>query len=390
MPPRTTEPAATATPQTRHVSSGGSPLALVKPQVRRAYRDLLCLMHSQDMTEGSSLPPHETLRRRIRCGSNVLDEAMRLLVDDGVISRSRNLGTTVRELSRVAAHTWSIAVVAVDEPVYAVKPLAEHYLRRALLERGCADRTYLTKPSARGVRQDLQLSDCVALAEDVESGKVDGILSLVRLRPGPVPIVHVMTAKTGGPRVSLDLGAFVTDAAKHLISRGSRRLALICGNDIPTRELGSSLLSQIASEASLPKPRIIESQPRAWEGARLAAELIALSPSHRPSGLIVCDDHVASGLTAALCAHPEYQPNIAVLANLQLPMPMARSVTRFVLDIRQLADAAVETILRKVLCGASDRSASDFRMIRSRMLPIEAEALAVDPSPGGIRRVYLV
>lgn len=367
-------------------SGESSPLALVKPQVRRAYRDLLCLMHSQDMTQGSALPPHETLRRSIRCGSNVLDEAMQLLVDDGVITRSRSLGTTVRELSRVAAHTWSIAVVAIDEPEYAVKPLAEHYLRRALLERGCADRTYLTKPSVRGKRQDLPLSDCVALAEDVESGKVDGILSLVRLRSGPVPIVHVMTAQTDAPWVTLDFGAFVKDAAGHLVLQGARKLALICGSDRATGEQGEALLAAIASEASLPKPRVIEAKPRAWEGARLAAELIAMSPSHRPSGLIVSDDHVASGLTAALCAFPEYQPQIAVLANLQLPMPMARPVTRFVLDIRELADVAVEAVLRRVLGAGSARDDEAVRMIRAKLLPIEQEHLSLSSNQVPTRR----
>jgi DNA-binding LacI/PurR family transcriptional regulator len=85
-------------------------------------------------------------------------------------------------------------------------------------------------------------------------------------------------------------------------------------------------------------------------GWRVAEQLLDMPEEKRPDGLIVIDDRIATGLTAALAtADGDYRPEMVVQTNRQSPLAFALPVVHFEVDVDELARRAVRNLMQRLL-----------------------------------------
>lgn len=321
-----------------------------KPSVRTAYRKVLRYIHKQNLDPGDKLPTQLQLRKALSLGNDTLDEAMQLLVANGVVKRQQKVGTIVCDPVRPAPAVWTIGITQSDHEGFGYGGILEFYLRKFLGEVGCEDRTFFRPVPA--IDRPHTIEDFHGLPEAIEAEQLDLIVTQEHL-----PTDQVLTFHLGdGPDIEFgyvqDNAAFTADACEALVARGCHRLAII---GEPTEYLSRFRMETMRRGfASLNHPELslelIAYEGTALYGGRDAADrLLGRPPSSRPSGLILCDDYVAQGLTDRLRENADYHPWIATTANKQVPLAFARPVIRLEIDIEQVARHASEMIAARLL-----------------------------------------
>lgn len=330
------------------ISSAHNHLAASSKRVQGIYRELLHLIHTNGLKPGDLLPPHEQLRQQIKTGSNLLHESISMLVSDGVLERIRGTGTRVLRTDIVSLQTWTVGVPVFDELTYGFRPMLEHYIRRALLQNGCSDRSFLSLPGVHKLKRPLKTSDFAGLEEDIEAKQIDGIISFHALDAEGVPTISVANSASASLKVDIDDPKFVEDAIDALLTKNRKGIAIIGPKAYNTRRK-----KRLKKRNDLSgKIYWIEQMGMGGieAGEECARLFIELSEKHKIDAFVTLDEIIANSIIQILRDKGRKIPAIAVQVNQQVPIPLiAQEIIRFEIDIRQLADTAVEKLVQKLL-----------------------------------------
>jgi DNA-binding LacI/PurR family transcriptional regulator len=328
-----------------------------RSQVSRAARELIRFIYTQNLGVDDRLPPQSELVQKIEFSNDTLSEAMRALVDAGVLTRKRRVGTVVSDRERPVRGLWRVGVAvfsAICLPFYA--QLLQRVLSR-LNELGCSSTLHMLTPGCD--RRPPVLGDFGALEADLEDGVISGVISFSDLalsdwrrvdRLG-IPICHVSAWEKAPCGVVIDQAPMVQQAVSLLLTRSCRRLTLVrCGSNEVGYNRGQLAYEATVGAAGLGErsQRVLVAGEGSHGGARIADTLLELSPKERPDGLVVLNDWVGMGLAARLAEVGSYRPTIVVQSNMQAPLAFAFPVVHFEVDVDQIATQSVDMLLERM------------------------------------------
>ncbi|WP_309380560.1 GntR family transcriptional regulator [Cerasicoccus frondis] len=331
-----------------NLASTHNHLAATSKRVRKLYRELLHYISTNNLNPGDLLPKHEELRQELKTGSNMLHEAISMLVSDGVLERVRGTGTRLIRTDIVSLQTWTVGVPIFDDLVYGFEPMLEHYLRRALIKNGCSDRTYVLKPTTRKELSNYKPEHFAGLEDDIAAQQIDAVLTFHPFACDKLPVCCVATeGRNSSMKVNIDDSGFVEGAIHELNKRNLKNIAVIGPERYNTRR-----------KAHLKKKKI--NQKLTWidqagrggidAGIHSAEEYLKLSNRKPIDAIIILDEIMANTMLQIVQNHGQKLPVIALQCNQQVPIPIiGPEVIRFELDILKLAESAVDCIVKKLM-----------------------------------------
>jgi DNA-binding LacI/PurR family transcriptional regulator len=324
----------------------------ISPESFEAYRECLRYIRRRGLKKGDRLPPQSELRKKLKICQGTLSKALDWLVDDEVLTRKRRVGTFLLETypQKPVPPIWNVGVAVPMFQWNQTWPRLTYEVHRALVRHQCQDRIYMLSPRAAPDSEidHRSLGDYTGLAGDVAAGSIDAVITHTRLDSGEVPVCHLIGPEDAEFGVLSDTAATGGEAATGLIRDGCRRLSLVLNGTSPKDAVPCwENFRRALSDAGLPCPpeRLLAFGEGRKAGFHLADHLLSLPASERPDGLVVLDDHVASGLTVALRARVDYRPALAVLVNRQTSEEFLLPVTRYENDLELLARLAVEKLV---------------------------------------------
>lgn len=335
----------------RHsIASSKHHLAASSPRVRSVYRSLLHYIYLNELKPGDLLPGHEVLRKSLRTGSITLHDSISMLVQDGVLERVRGTGTRLIRTDIISQQTWTVGVAVLDELTYGFRPMLEHYMRRALIQNGCSDRSYLSLPEVPEDKPLLKPDDFAGLPEDIEAKKVDAILSFKRLETDKVPVCCVGGGyqSISGMSVQIDDATFITEACKALRERGYRSIAIF-----GPQKYNTSRKKHLKAK-KVPCAGIIwieqASSGGIESGVKGAADFMMLNQQSPIDAIITLDETLANTLVQILRSQGYRPPAMAIQINKQIPTPLiGPDILRFEVDIKELADRSAQMVSQQLL-----------------------------------------
>jgi hypothetical protein len=330
---------------------------LASPEAFAAYRECLRYIHRQGFHAGDRLPPQSELYKKLKICQGTLSKAFEWLVEDGVLTRKRRVGTYLLETypRKPVPPIWSVGLAFPMFEGNPTWPRLAYELHRFLVRYQCRDRIYMVSPRANGVHRigHRGFGDFTGLAEDAAMGAVDAVIAQTRIDAPNVPVCYVVGPEDAQFGVVCESSAMAGEAATGLIRGGCRRLGLVL-TGIPRGGMMGKvwrIFQRTLGDCGLPCPqdRLLVAGHGREAGIRLADHLLSLPEGERPDGLVVMDDHVASGLTAGLRARGDYRPALAVQVNRQTPEEFLLPVVRYENDLALLARLTVEKLVEWLL-----------------------------------------
>ncbi len=327
-----------------------------RQQTRAAYRAILRLIQVDALQPGDLLPKQSDLLDQLGMCQGTISAAMRWLVEDGVVTRRKCAGTVLR--SRLPSNptrlVWSVGIVMPDAYETPFFPTLTHFLHKHLALNGCADRVYIISPSAPAYDtvKTRQASDFNGLAEDIDAGMLDALVTPTRLVAPELP-----TCAAAGPEwatfgVVIDHAEMVRQACRTLLAGGARHLALLT-SDEPTanhRVCRDAFAAELgATGHPLGPADCLVVTPGLAAGRQVADCLLARPALERPDATIILDDVTAQGLSVHLREAGDYRPLLAVQTNRQAPLAFALPVLHFEVDVEELARRAVAKTVAALL-----------------------------------------
>jgi DNA-binding LacI/PurR family transcriptional regulator len=231
-----------------------------------------------------------------------------------------------------------------------------HYLQERLLKSSCSFKFHL-RDSAFAKATPHTLDHFSGLQEDVSAGACDAILSSAFFSSGTssdcsekgLPLCHVGGWRETPFRVDLDFADLLRKAVA-LLAPKSKRLAFVChfGYENANPQFRAAAAEALAA-CGQPQEKAVFliSNSMLNGGAEIAARFLSLPESERPDALIVLNDVIGAGLTAALVSSGA-RPSLAIQTNRQVPMFFALPVLRFEFDLDLLAAKAVALVLERL------------------------------------------
>jgi hypothetical protein len=333
-----------------------------QPRVAVACRELVRCIVTRGLKSGDVFPSHQELLALLSTSNNTLMSAMGLLRQAGVVSRQARFRTRVGDLAPLSRIGWSVAVAGLDVEGPGAKVFYADLLLRVMarLSRAhCTCRPYFRVPVDECHWPQHRLADYPQLAKDVREGRVDGILVLTNLDAGEqrnilrhgIPVCHVGIWPDMPSAVLEDGPQMIRDAYGLLGARGCRRVLLASTLTAVLEDVFRMNADGRAPGADGgPAVETINlEQASAGVGRGLAARLLQRPPSQRPDGLIVTDDYVTMGLTAALAEAGDYRPLLAARTNRSCPLDFTLPVFRYEVDSDELAAAACTMMLARLM-----------------------------------------
>jgi len=328
-----------------------------RSQVSLAAREVVRLIHRNNLRLDDRLPPQSELLAKMPFSNDTISEAMKALVDAGVLTRRRRVGTVVMDPDRPVRGLWRVGV-AVFSAIY--QPFYAQLLHRVLFhldELGCVSTLHMLNPGC--MRRPPILSDFGVLKQDAEDSIVSGIISFsdlampdcVRLEQGGIPMCYVGAWEDASCGVVIDQAPMVQRAVELLVGQGCRQLSLIhASNDEEGYDRGQLAYQAAVAEAGIGthSRQDITDGHSPHAGARIAEVLLALPADERPEGLIVLNDWIGMGLTARLAEAGSYRPNVVVQTNKQAPLAFSFPVVHFEVDVEQMALRSVDILLQRM------------------------------------------
>jgi len=302
---------------------------------------LIRLINLLNGKPGDRLPAQSVLCKRLGANNTAVSAAMECLVQTGVLTRRRRVGTVIQDLTAVPRLQWNVALL-LPRPS---GPGQFNYfsdlgsrVQAAIIRSGCRCFAYYVG----GYRSAYPgLSDFPELENDIP--QIDGIVTLMpirlpdveRLEKKNLPVAHLPLWDQMPRAVLTDRRALASDAIRNLFDAGCRKFLVAS----PMNESGAVWRAIVAtlSEVGLPNDAVelANCQPGLVPGARLAHELIKRSRTNRPDGVIAFDDYTMMGFTQILARNDskkQYDPVLACLTTLQFPAMFARPVMHFEMD----------------------------------------------------------
>jgi DNA-binding LacI/PurR family transcriptional regulator len=326
----------------------------------QVYRRMLRHVRMHRLEVGTILPPQPQWQQELGCGTTTFNKAMRMLEAHGVVRRRRSAGTTLLRTAPDRRIQWSVGVCMPKLPtVSAVYPTLLQFLLLHLQEAGCQLHIYRFNRSTP-LRYYNRLDDFDSLKEDVEAGRLDGLLNISRLgtrdhahlkRLGVVSC-QLIAHHRDEPGVATDTPEMIRQAVTLLHDKGCRKIALAYpDSDACHESYGDAHQHAFAQAmAELRQPPLEFPGPEfAAGGQSVARQLLQLPPNQRPDALVcIRDDHFALGLTQVLRQDPAYRPAITSQASHQAPLPFFLPVYRFEIDLEEVAKKGVHLLVEQL------------------------------------------
>lgn len=341
------------------ISSSRNHLASSSKRIQGIYRGLLCYIHENQLKPGDLLPSHEQLRQQIKTGSITLNNAISMLVSDGVLERVRGTGTRLLRTDVVSLQTWTIGVPVFDNLTYGFRPMLEHYLRRSLLQNGCSDRSYLAHPGIKDIER-LSTDDFAGLPEDIEAGQVDGIVTFRPLDSDKIPVCLAGSSSPGKMAVEIDDTGFVLDAVVELRKRGFQGIAIAGPENYNKKR------KQFFKSAKIISKGLYWINQKTTGGIDAGHETVAavlpLIKSEKVDAILTLDETAANTTMQVLRSSGIPLPALAIQVNKQLPTPLiGDNILRYELDIKELADMAIQLMVKKLLDPTASTKSKKIR-----------------------------
>lgn len=334
-------------------------------RTREACRYVLRLIRSGGLVEGDRLPTQEELRLDSGYAHDTLSKAMQALVQAGVLTRKPRVGTLVLDPDALQEKLWTVGLTFPHRVVSGYFAMLQALTTQALQRRDCWCRTYLCAqhewPGPRGFTVD-----CFpGLAADLQTGRVDAVLSLLHV---DMPDVEVSAAGNRSTPSSCyhDHAGYCREAAELLHRRGCSRLMVV---QAVSPEVYQEDVAQQLHELGYAM-EIAHDVTQIEDGMDLGRALLARPARQRPDGLIALTDHAAMGLCSVL-ATSDYRPDVTVLTHPQLRQVYAMPVFRWEVDIHELADCAAAMLVDRLMAPG----------LPTRQVPIRATLVEGGPRP---------
>ena len=328
-------------------------------QVVKACKRIVRHLHARDLKAGAKLPTQAEFRHTTEFSNDTLSAAMRLLAAAGVLTRKKGLGTVVDNPDAVVRGLWTVGLAFPAEALCNIPFFSQLLgaLQSRLVQADCRCRFYLGPSKTVGPRY---FSYYPFLEEDLAEGRLDAVITPAEvtaeswekvLAAGGIP-VHVGSYENARCGVLIEQQAMARQAVGLLVRQGCRRLA-VAGPAYPNPGYDRYLEGFRAglAESGLPPAagEVCSGHVHGVEGGRrIAAELLARPPKKRPDGIVAVDDWLVMGMAAALREAGDYRPRIVVQCNKQASLAFALPVTRFYVDVEELAAQGVALTLERL------------------------------------------
>lgn len=310
---------------------------------------------SQGLQPGDRLPSQQELRALLGVSNNTLTPAMRSLVEAGIVTRRKKVGTVLSSLEPLSRIPWSIGIATINAPDYGPAAFFANLHHRVVVELSrfnCQCRTYVRR---RHPQWPQVLTDFPRLVEDLRDGALDGLVMLTTLFPEEwhrladqdIPVCHVGHWSEAPCGVAIDLNGFKAEAESVLTARGCRHLAISdMFDELPPFPRGLAS----PQHADGVKRTMLVLGPGIEKGRQGARELLGRCPADRPDGLIIPGDYAAQAAAALLAEAGDYRPHMAVVTNRQMPLTFALPTSQWELDFDELVVRTAELIRGRLLC----------------------------------------
>lgn len=201
-------------------------------RVQRAYRRLIRFIFTHEMHPGDSLPPQQELRKEIGASNDTITAAMRQLAAEGVVIRTRRVGTVLRDLTPVASPDWSIGLLTLPSTAHPYTAELTHRLMVEATRAGCRCTPYLRVDTPHWPQTRADFSRLLA---DLHGQHLDGLLELTmlgqserdKLEHEGIPVCHVGSWENAPTGVVVDSRWMARQAVSELCRSGCRRPLLL-------------------------------------------------------------------------------------------------------------------------------------------------------------------
>lgn len=331
-----------------------------RPQTAALARAFIRWIHREGFAAGTLLPRQPELCSILNSNNNTLGAALSTLSQHGVLRRSGRAGTRIVDPDAPVPGLWRVGIVInIDRGYYSRMHVEIH---RVLAQRYCARASvFLRAAGAENVGMPC-VSQIDGLYEAVTAGAIDGIISQTSIAGaggkhsfGDIPVEIAGFPRIGASGVLLDQNAVVEALVRRLAKAGARRVAFVrygADRPPPSRRLDARFL-RAAGEAGLQaSPDEIFAVPKddnlyASGCAETAQRILSMPAERRPDGIAILNDNVAAYVSLAFLL-AGYRPLLAVMDNLQIPLPFALPVLPSDVDIDGLAALAASKLMARV------------------------------------------
>lgn len=327
-------------------------------QTGSCCRSIIRYILNKELKRGDKLPSQEELRRELDFSHNSMTPAMNLLVESGMLERKRRLGTVVVDTDAVPAGLWRIGLafgVLDSTPECKFETILSRYVQEKIQRAHCHARYYILNYDKIG-QVPHGLSDFGLLESDVESGRLDAILSMAFfdsesstiLNSYNTPMCNIVGSEYTPFRVELDTRDFVERSIKILKEKCCRRIAIVMDCEFLANiadYIRSNIIPQ--PEYSNLKINFIDGSGEKERARKAADAVMSIPAKERPDGLIILNDVLALAMTSII-SNTSYTPSIVVQCNKQIPLYYPMHVTKLEFDMEKLAEISVGIVINKI------------------------------------------
>jgi DNA-binding LacI/PurR family transcriptional regulator len=337
-------------------------------QVVVACKRLMGRIYDKALAKGDQLDTQEVLCQTLNMGGGTISAAMRSLVDAGVLTRRRRVGTLLADVRAWVPGLWTVGVASFliqGQGSGSFFADLSHRLQGHLRFRACRVQSYMLAVQAG--EDPPAIVHFEEALRDLESDRIDVLLTptyvptnIDRYRPSlrNKRIIHVGFQESAKVAVVIDEARFAREATAALVARGCKKLGLVTSSPAEKTNdttFGTGFTHGMQEAGLAGSGRFLHGGFGLPGGRVVAEQLLAMAPTERPDGLVVTDDWIAMGLASTLRSNEGYRPLIVVQTNLQTPLAFALPVIRFTVDIDELALRAVEMVVDRLTSANGER-----------------------------------
>ena len=329
----------------------------------RVVNDLRERIVAGKLAPGARVASQKELEQQYHASSDTVQDAMRVLREDGFIESQLRRGTfVVPHPPHISQFAFAFPFSPDHQPqqfFWAIRAEVERWQRPA-----CHVQSFFDLDA------EVSTKDYQRLLRYVQSDRLAGLVFVshpfvLRHRKSPITgrlglprvMIELEVDKGGFPAVYPDTPAFIPKAFDYLAMCGCKRVAVVNIATVP-RELEVTRVPRLAAERGLlVKPQWLQAVPAelgSWI-QQLGRLLVQGAPGERPDGLVIADDNLVPELTAGLalsgvkvraCGEPGQPGDLVVVAhtNFPYPTPSAVPVTRLGYDVPKLVGICMELL----------------------------------------------
>lgn len=326
-------------------------------QIASCCRALVRYIIKQGLTFGEKLPAQEELRKLLNYSHNSMSPAMNLLVDSGMLERKPKIGTIINDPKSFPAGLWRIAFpfgMLDNTPRCQFETILIRYLQEKCFQAKCHMRFYILNVDKVGIVPH-EFSDFGLLQNDLEAGRVDGILtpaffsaeSSIYAAVFSVPLCNVGGWQETPLRVSIAFQDVIIQGIGLLDKKGCKSISVIFDRN-SQKEVVDFIDNQIIKDQ---KYKNLQIKIIDTGNLKCVEEIVGSykeNEASRPDGLIVLNDNLALELTTRL-RDLSFSPEVIVQSNKQIPLFFPMPVIKIEFDIEELADAGVSLLMDRIL-----------------------------------------